>query len=149
MQKNPQNFKPARAIKFRAWNHEDKEMLADIHDGMMIQMNTGELGFYDDDGNFQPCRYSLMQFTGQKDKESNEIYDGDIINIHAGNPYDVIEGNHIVKWDLTGWYIERCDGVDYTDVDFGDLALYNFTKASDRIGNIYENPELITGAVAV
>lgn len=83
-----------REIKFRAWNHEDKEMLSDIHDGMMVKMNSGELGFYDDDGTFQVCRYSLMQYTGLKDKNGiGDIcfYEGDIINLQGeliGNKYE-------------------------------------------------------------
>lgn len=78
--------------------------------------------------------HHVMQFTGLHDKEGKEIYHKDVIDIEAGNPYDVIEGPHIVVWDLSGWYIKRCDGVDYTDVDFSDLALYNFVKVSSVIG---------------
>lgn len=85
--------------------------------------------------------FVLMQFTGLKDKNGKEIYDGDIINIPAGNKYDPIKGEHYVKWDLTGWFIRRLDGIDYIDIDYSELLLYNFVVVSEVIGNIYENPE--------
>ena len=68
-----------REIKFRCWDNEANVMLSDISDGMMIQMNSGKVGWYDDHGDFEEKNYPLMQFTGLKDKDGKEIYEGDIL----------------------------------------------------------------------
>ena len=121
-----------REIKFRAWDEETKTMLDDCADGVMIQMNSGRVGEYDDDGNFVDEFYPLMQFTGLHDKNGKEIYEGDI-----------------VQWDDT---IDDGYGCGYLTtirevVTFGGGA-YNPTstmpsKYFEVIGNIYENSDLL------
>ena len=141
-----------REIKFRAWDIEILKMVENpyffevYHYSDENRVNQKTYRYYEDwrdleDGRGYECE--LMQYTGLKDKNGKEIYEGDIIHIQAGNPYDVIEGKHIVEWSLSGWYIKLCDGIDYTDVDFSDLSLYNFVNASEVIGNIYEHKHLL------
>jgi uncharacterized phage protein (TIGR01671 family) len=70
----------------------------------------------------------LMQFTGLKDKNGREIYEGDIL--HVNNYSDWI----VERRDAGFWIYNQCNpGVYFPLVD------------SDRevIGNIYENPELL------
>ena len=75
----------------------------------------------------------LMQYTGLKDSNDVEVYEGDIISL-SKKPCDP---NHIVF---------------YSDIDFGfavkDADGYQtpfnwYTGGYIVIGNIYENPELI------
>jgi len=77
----------------------------------------------------------LMQYTGLKDKNGVEIYEGDIINFEHDNKFHVI------------YYIvfRECN---FAITDYKS-KIHNFWLGSKRIkdleiiGNIYENPELL------
>lgn len=71
--------------------------------------------------------YELMQFTGLKDKNGKEIYEGDLVAHNASaKPIDV----------------EFIDGTfePFSKSDFGWTS-----TLCEIIGNIYENPELLNG----
>ena len=72
------------------------------------------------------------QYTGLKDKNGKEIYEGDIVSGH--NPYYI--GTFEIAWreDKAGWFGFAKD--DYT------WPLYNMEHPK-VIGNIHENPELL------
>jgi uncharacterized phage protein (TIGR01671 family) len=81
----------------------------------------------------------LMQYTGLKDKNGKEIYEGDIVETvtASGNPFGTID---VVRCQDGGFKL-----VDETDsllpIYIGDKEVISI----EVIGNIYENPELIEG----
>ena len=86
----------------------------------------------------------LMEFTGLKDKNGKEIYEGDIVKgvldegyvLRIGYDSHEFETGEI-KWDYSGFMWELYE----KDKRYiGDLVLVN---EKEVIGNIYENPELI------
>lgn len=101
-----------REIKFRAWDFKNKEI---IEDAMTL---NGTL-FYKDNPNFV-----LLQFTGLKDKNGKEIFEGDIVK------FKVIGG-------------ERKEVIIFEDGCFLAGSFYLNRKDVEIIGNIYENPELL------
>jgi len=130
-----------REIKFRAYIKSEAEMVdvetIDWHDKYIIS----ETGFNTDpetgeeDIQFMFDDIELMQYTGLKDKNGKEIYEGDILKIKPNN--SIAE----VGWDEDGYYGVMIDGRCYAFGAGTDIKV----RTSEVIGNIYENPELLGG----
>lgn len=71
-----------------------------------------------------------MQYTGLKDKNGNEIYELDIVNDNGIVLF--VGGRYIIKYDD-----ERCPENSCFEDLIGDK--------DEVIGNIYEDPELLSG----
>ena len=116
-----------REIKFKIWDKQNKIMLKNI--------------YYMGDGLSSPIRnYNLLQFTGLKDKNGNEIYEGDIIHLSNSNFYYkvVFEYGSFVCYHINKKYGER----------WGLLSEFFSIKMTaypiEVIGNIFQNPELLS-----
>lgn len=94
------------------------------------EKNTNE---YD---TFDLSKCNLMQFTGLKDKNGKEIYEGDIL---GGYPHGTI----CVEWDNNYACFSCYDIEDNKDCGLFSNELDNCKDAWIITGNIYENPELL------
>lgn len=118
-----------RELKFRAWDKKRKRMFA------VTTLNaSGAVSvFIDDDGLYLlPAeQIELMQYTGLKDKDDKEIFEGDIVDYN-----DDGECIGVVEYDAPEFYL---------DADATNWARM-FLKGTPHqrvIGNIYENSELL------
>ena len=109
-----------REIKFRAWSKKKKKMIYNWQD----TTNVESFGF---DGNGY---FEIMQYTGLKDKNGKEIYEGDVFEWDEGDLY-------IIEWIEQ----EGCWGTSSRIW----LCNSNWRGYIKVVGNIYENPELLNG----
>jgi uncharacterized phage protein (TIGR01671 family) len=82
----------------------------------------------------------LMQYTGLKDKNGREIYEGDVVRKDSADPDFVMIAEVYWEPDCAGWAVQYGDNrPNYTRgwQSEAERAHWEVT------GNIYENPELI------
>ncbi len=154
-----------REIKFRAWD-KNKSRWLDLRDqhmnpltGMIMIDEDNSCGDPECCGGPQPywcdnSNYILMQFTGLKDKNGKEIYEGDVLIIHSDLEW--IKGyKFYCEWDikLTTYYLNRTDMINNIfkgscghSINYYETIGDGFhDKIYEVIGNIYENENLING----
>lgn len=124
-----------RDIKFRAWHKEKKEIVnVEEIDFMNKVINYIENDY---ENNRQEIRgayfedIELMQYTGLKDKNNKEIYEGDIITLH-NSKYKVIFNIEGARFVLRNDEFE----LEITFINHNNERM-------EIVGNIYENPELL------
>lgn len=112
-----------REIKFKCWDKKNKQWLTpwpfNLFGEFMIIQGL-PLKRLDD--------LEVVQYTGLKDKNGKEIFEGDIVTFRR---------NGKVIYDAPNWIIKSKDrqGIEFTH----PLSVVPI----EIIGNIYENPELL------
>ena len=117
-----------REIKFRAWNKDNSDpMFNPFESGLRFETFVNAPSI------------ELMQYTGLKDKNGVEIFEGDITN------YGTVKWFNHLTWDGAGsdhpgfYFIQKRYGMRELELDYH----LGFDEEIEVIGNIYENPELL------
>ena len=111
-----------REIKFRVWDKDNKCWYHSPQ--LVIRPYSGKVN----DGATTP-NIGLMQYTGLKDKNGKEIYEGDIIHCWGGEYYQGY-------WEYNQKFV----------VEFGwTQSMWEMLHVEniEVIGNIHDNPELL------
>lgn len=81
---------------------------------------------------------TVGQFTGLRDKNGKEIYDGDIVRYH-------MHGRGIHESEYQTGLVEFGGGRFYADLDCSTLYFCGDSEDYEVIGNKWDNPELLKG----
>jgi uncharacterized phage protein (TIGR01671 family) len=109
-----------REVKFRAWDGKKMKLAFDLSQNPKYWWKKNK-------------DYPLMQYTGLKDNNGKEIYEGDVFKDNT---------------DFNFWEVFYVSGGNYVSNGFETLPIGDFIIKSnicfcEIIGNIYENPEML------
>ena len=141
-----------REIKFKAWDKLNKEMFN------VEIMDFQERKVYKDTVSYRKFNdIELMQYTGLKDKNEKEIYEGDVvklvhtgIEISADRLEDLKRFVGIIKYENGIFKIVKTEKSliesKYFEMEqkkVSEIFIYSKLYDLEVVGNIYENPELL------
>lgn len=136
----------SRENKYRAWDKVKKEFIdfnkiGFLEDGSMWYLqgldeyeNETDPPYFEDDDT-----WVLLQFTGLKDKNGVEIYEGDVIASQNKDRDNWYVSHHEVVWHDTGFMGKQICSGSYIGLDYWTRGENGYVV----IGNIYENPDLL------
>lgn len=119
-----------REIKFRVWDKKREEFI--------YKFSVTEFVSYDPDLNeiFEKNDFVFQQYTGLKDKNGREIYEGDILLYELS-----YEESHGGELENELYEVKFVDGLFvWSDQSFCGQA---DAKSFEVVGNVFENLELL------
>ena len=130
-----------REIKFRAWDkkHNRMKSVEELDFAYYATIPKAPQGMITDiwlngeSKSYFPSEIELLEYTGLKDKNDEEIYESDILTW----PNAAIPDKEIVFFEDGAFCVHSLDGCKHF------LGKDKLNICCEKIGNIYENPDLL------
>lgn len=148
-----------RQPKFRAWDHDDKKIwkVVAISESIWGDCEEAHIKVCEFDKSPEAketdvrlsVNYDLMQWTGLKDKNGREIYEGDIVNFvdfdSSGGHREDREFTGVIKYQSGLYEIWKNNESEFFESDGAFILNHAWLQDDDFevIGNIYESKELL------
>lgn len=126
-----------REIRFRAWIKNDRRMIEWFP---QFFADTSPVTSYGDDFPENDDNVVLMQYTGIKDKNGVEIYEGDIVSLDRQAEDDPARGFYADNYEVR--FNNGCWGMYSEELAITEYLTY-WNRELEVIGNIYEHPDLL------
>lgn len=111
-----------REIKFRAWHKKNKCFIKSHN---LVDKNNVPVKSHGDHFSLDDQNVIYLQYTGLKDKNGVEIWEGDVVRIPTGYKFLVSMAHFSLGYEGSGAYG------------------YAYYKHGEVLGNLYENQELL------
>ena len=129
-----------RPIKFRAWDKLQGKMIQSVNYTLdMFGTSFYWIFGYEPVKHLRLSDFELMQYTGLKDKNGKEIYEGDIVQIqYWKDKPDMATGK--IQWNIE----DACFEIEWALGDtYGFSDMLDLSASLEVIGNIWENKGLL------
>ena len=144
-----------RIPDYRVWVKKEKKMYGIEYDGFVDYIRAcgepnafgSDVEIIDECGMYQSYSFDeveVMEFVGLKDRNEKKIYEGDVCVAVINMKYGLVEKTGVLECDKLAFGVmlyflpEKLDGMGLME------AIVTSGNGMAVIGNIYENPELLS-----